>query len=306
LRFAGSLATKGFHVRTLVTILLVLLLCPAAVAASTSSRDAAARSQMVETTSSYGPNAQDTMRLFAQKGTSTHPAVLFIHGGGWTRSQPTAVEIGVGRRLEARTGWDVAVIGYPASTPPLWKVEPAAVLLALGVLGRERGVDPRRVAIWGESAGAQLGLLTAYRRAVHSRPPVRAVVSISGPTNMTTEFTSNLELWFGAVLAFEGLLPLADGLLGPSRYAETSPMTHVTSTSPPTFQAVSLDDPLIPQAQIAQLAHRLKAHQIRHRTFHVPGSQHATAVESETPIGQHSTVESLAIVFIRAAFIGHK
>lgn len=285
-----------------------LLSCAAATALAAAlvgvvQQPAAAESQSIVTIhSTYGVLADETMTTYAPVGSGSHPAILFVHGGAWGRAEPNGGELAEGRQLAERTGWVVAVIGYPTQTAPERRVEPDAILAALDKLASRADVDRSRIALWGESAGGQLALLTAYRDSLRSHPLVAAVVSVSGPTDMSVEYDGSNPLDPYAVTHFEGIglvQALLDGLL---RYRTTSPADLVTRRTTPTFQAISRHDPLVSPRQIAELARRLANHDVRHVTRYVAGSDHSYPIEFERPPGAHADVQTLALRFVSSVF----
>ena len=136
---------------------------------------------VVTTTGWYATDHADTISIFEPVGAGPFPAILFVHGGAWGRAQPNAYELDWARDLAAAQGWLVAVIGYPTKVKHEQIVEPNAVALAISGLARRPDVDRQAIAVWGESAGGQLALLSGYRDARRLHPQVSAIVSISGP-----------------------------------------------------------------------------------------------------------------------------
>ncbi len=97
------------------------------------------------------------------------PSVVFIHGGGWAwgdRSQKFGgadVYGNIGRFL-ASQGYGAAVISYRLIWETDWRTQAADVARAVAWVQRnirERGGDPRRVFLFGHSAGAQLAMRVA-------------------------------------------------------------------------------------------------------------------------------------------------
>jgi acetyl esterase/lipase len=252
----------------------------------------------------YGPEPDETFVSYVPDGgaSGVHPAVLFIHGGAWGRPEPNAGELAECRSLAEKTGWIVTAIGYPTWTTPERRVEPAAVRTALVDLAARPDVDRQRIALWGESAGGQLALLTAYRDSLRKHPLVTAVVSISGPTDMTIEYNGTNPKDPAAVTHFEGLSPTQAAADGSDRYSTTSPADIVSQLSTPTFQAIGHRDPLVPQRQVTELSTLLSELDIRHQTRYVSGSDHSYPIEFERPTGSTLDVQQLAINFITATF----
>lgn len=259
---------------------------------------AQSRPALLVSSGRFGPSADDTYRLFAPNIAGRHPAVLFIHGGAWGRAQPEGPEYAFCRKLALRTGWVVATIGYPTWTVPERRVEPSAIRDALVHLAADPAVDPHRIALWGESSGGQLALLAAYRDKPDHVGLVDAVVSISGPTAMRVEYHSVAQTAIGAVTHFEGTTPAH----GAARYDATSPVALVRRDAPPTFQAISRHDPLVPPVQVRTLSKRLAAAGVRHQTVHVPGRDHSFPLEFDRPAHHRHSVQWLAVHFVRSVF----
>jgi acetyl esterase len=112
-----------------------------------------------------GPAGDVAVRLYAASGALNLPVVMFFHGGGWVLSS-VAGHDHMARRLAARTGALVASVEYrlapehPYPAPhddcwaaTAWTAEHAA----------EWGGDPSRLAVCGDSAGANLAAGVAIR-----------------------------------------------------------------------------------------------------------------------------------------------
>jgi acetyl esterase/lipase len=258
--------------------------------------------QIVSTTGWYATDHADTITTFAPAGDGRYPAVIFVHGGAWGRAQPNDNELQWGHDLAQTQGWLVAVIGYPAKVPNEQVVEPRALAFAIDAVAHRSDVDPNAIALWGESAGAQLALVAAYRDARTLRPLVSGVVSISGPTDMRSEYNSFAEIWLHAVTRFEGMTPQAAREAGSRRYSQTSPVDVVSRRSPPTFQAISRLDPLVPSNQVKILTKRLIDLEVMHRSVWLRGDGHSTAIENQNPPDSPYTVQELAVSFLKSAF----
>jgi acetyl esterase len=101
---------------------------------------------------------------------TAQPAVLFLHGGGWVVGDLDGVDA-LCRALANRTGAVVVSVDYrlapehpfPAALDDAW-----TVLTWLHEHAHELGVDPDRLAVAGESAGANLAAAAARR--AHADP----------------------------------------------------------------------------------------------------------------------------------------
>lgn len=248
------------------------------------------RATVSESTQRFGHRPEQFMRVFTPTRGHRHPAVLFVHGGAWTRAWALPNEVSFARRLAARTGWVVAVPGYNTSTSPGSRVQPRNVERALSTLRAGRHVNPARVALWGESAGGNLSMIVGYAHP----DQVRAVVSVSGPTDMVYEYRNVTGVLRREIRHFEGGRPRAR----PAAYRVTSPVRHVRSTTPPTLLATSTHDKVVPPRQQHALYRMLRAAGVRCRLAVVAGSGHSSEIESKAVIGSTHTVRATAIAFL--------
>lgn len=121
---------------------------------------------------------------------NARPAVLVIHGGGWSRGAKGDYERY--NRWLAGNGFVVFDCNYRLAKPdaqfPCQLNDVQEALKWVLANGTKYGADPGRVALLGRSAGAQLALLTAYVAGECTDPsanrPVKAVVGFYGPTDL--------------------------------------------------------------------------------------------------------------------------
>ena len=109
------------------------------------------------------------------------PAVLFVHGGGWSKGT-RAWWSGHARRFTARTGWPSFTVDYALDAARPHLVQRADVVAAVDWVranAADLGVDPDRIALVGASAGGHLALLAGTTGA-----DVQAVVSLAGVADL--------------------------------------------------------------------------------------------------------------------------
>lgn len=119
--------------------------------------------------------------------TTSAPVVLFVHGGGWRAGSrrvfvPTMDGDAPFERIVA-AGFAVAAIDYRLAGEarfPAQLDDVAAALLWVRENGPEHGLDPERIVLWGESAGATLAALAGLTGGVG----IRGVVDWYGPTDL--------------------------------------------------------------------------------------------------------------------------
>jgi acetyl esterase len=93
------------------------------------------------------------------------PALIYLHGGGWTLFSLDTHDR-VMREYAARAGLMVVGVDYalsPEAKYPVALEQVVAVARFLRERGAELGVDPQRIAIGGDSAGANLAISACIR-----------------------------------------------------------------------------------------------------------------------------------------------
>lgn len=118
-------------------------------------------------------------------GKGPFPAVILVHGGGWTNGNKTANFVLPLFEPLTRTGYTWFTIDYrlaPQYPYPAAVEDVESAILFVKKHARDYKVDPRKIALMGESAGGHLVNLIGTR----NRPPadVAAVVSFYGPIDM--------------------------------------------------------------------------------------------------------------------------
>ena len=167
------------------------------------------------------------------------PAVLLVHGGGWEAGDKrTYIRPWFATLSAAKIAW--FTINYRLA--PEWK-HPAAVedieaaLAWVGANAKRLGVDPKRIAIMGESAGGHLAALAGLR----GRQKPAALVSFYG--------IHDFALWFKQ----RGEIPKNIAKYLPDTKAETlretSPVTYVEKAVPPMLLIHGTADKGVPWEQ---------------------------------------------------------
>jgi acetyl esterase len=197
--------------------------------------------------------------------------VLVVHGGGWRFGDKRRMA-GIARAL-ARAGFVAFNVNYSLATPsrpgfPTQLKELGAALRWIGRHAPRYGVDPRRLAALGSSAGAHLAALLGTSGTGFSRnvPRLRAVVSWSAPFDL-------------ASLDQQALAPAVESFLGcgvgacAQRRGAASPLTHVTAGDP-AMLIVASEAELVPVVQAHRMAARLRAVGVPHRLWVRSGTAH--------------------------------
>ena len=192
----------------------------------------------------YDTHPQTVMDIYRPAGKGPHPAMIIIHGGGWTGgAKGGMVANWVVRYLEK--GFVVANVEYRLAKVA---TAPAAVEDALKAAGffldnaKKYGADPKRVAVTGGSAGGHLALMVGMtpKSAKLGKPvKVRAVINFYGITDVDDQLHGpNMRKYAVA------WVPESPGRTALAR--RVSPMTYVRKDVPPVLTLHGDADATVP------------------------------------------------------------
>jgi acetyl esterase/lipase len=204
------------------------------------------------------------MDIYRPQGSAAPtPALLYVHGGGWTGGDKRS---GEGIRdipeLLAR-GYLVAAVNYrlaPRYKFPAMIEDVKCAVRFLRANAERFSINPEKIGAWGGSAGGHLVALLGTADAtagwdvgqyLEQSSRVQAVVDMYGPTDLT--------------VLFEGANPrLMEQVFGTSdRNSETlqkaSPVNWVSSDDPPFLILHGERDPLVPVSQSQIFYEKLRA-----------------------------------------------
>ncbi len=206
--------------------------------------------------------------FYRPHGTTPAPAVLLIHGGGWSGEDGRWQMSPIAARL-ARRGYAVLNVTYRLA--PRW-IYPAPVedlqeaVKWMRANSVARGIDPDRIAAFGYSAGGYLAALTGLIEGSRDSD-LRAIVSGGAPSDLT--------LYPGGDLVPQFLGGTQQET--PGRFREASPVNYVTPDSPPMFIYQSTGDQLVqPEHALAMIA-ALERNGVAHETFWIHRRDHIAA-----------------------------
>ncbi|MGY1651007.1 alpha/beta hydrolase fold domain-containing protein [Geodermatophilus sp. SYSU D01119] len=210
--------------------------------------------------------------LYLPPGEGPHPAVLFLHGGGWRLgSRHSGGPAFPGRTLFQRVaaaGIAVASADYRLSGEAVWPAQLSdakAAVRWLRARAAELRVDGDRLAAWGESAGGHLAALLG----LVTDPDSEGDVGVTGPSSAVVAVAA----WYPPtdLVGFAGDAGAdpADAttreaqLLGappvdvPDAAAQASPLSHVSAGAPPFLLLHGRADRFVPCVQSERLADAL-------------------------------------------------
>jgi acetyl esterase len=235
----------------------------------------------------YGQAGGTRLSLDARipEGAGPFPAAIIVHGGAWVAGDgrnsvlPLFQPLADARIATFSISYRLAKRGPDGFTLP----GNISQILTLGTASddvrqavayvkshaTEYRVDPDRIALIGESAGAQLASMAALRPGPNGA--VRTVVALYGPSDLVK--LAQTSVWIPDNIresvkgsAFESML------FGGLR--EFSPVTWVSRQSPPFLLIHGTADTLVPFDQSQDLCDKLHAAGVRCEIYPVKGGRH--------------------------------
>ncbi|MEG3125485.1 alpha/beta hydrolase [Sphingomonas sp. GB1N7] len=246
---------------------------------------------------------------FASAG--PRPLIVYVHGGGWMAGGPrrSAAYVDWPKVLAslAARGYVVASVSYRFSREAPF---PAAIqdvkagIRWLRARAATYNIDPKRAAIWGQSAGGHLAALAGVSCNVAALEPgarivpktanVETVASTAAGSDQASDCVQAVVGWFG-IYDFAMMPkrtspppgmppgPSADNLfLGcpagdctPEQRAFASPVTYVDRSDPPFLLMHGSDDQTVPEAQTETFDAALRAKGVSVRKIVIPGVDHS-------------------------------
>ena len=202
--------------------------------------------------------------LYRPRSGGLHPAVLLIHGGGWTGKDGRWQMTPVAKQLVKR-GYVVLNVTYRLAPKYIYPAPVDDMRQAVGWMrehAAELEIDPSRIAAFGYSAGGYLAAMTAY-----TGEDIRAVVAGGTPSDLT--------LYPGGDLVPQFLGGKRQEI--PDRFREASPVNYITHHSPPTFVYHAVEDTLVPREHAWAMINALERSDVPHEVCWIDGRDHVAA-----------------------------
>ncbi|HEX9824325.1 MAG TPA: alpha/beta hydrolase [Actinomycetota bacterium] len=258
----------------------------------------------VESSIPYVARADGSLRLdaYLPDADAPVPAILVIHGGGW--SAGSRADVAPVARALAGAGFAAFAIDYrlaPAHPYPAAVEDAAAAVRWVRRQADRYGIDPTRIAALGGSAGghlaAMLGVLGSGPRDRGAR--VAAVATWSAPLDLERTVAET------AAGSRPGLAAIVDGFLGcPLPCAErawaASPISHIDGTDA-AMLVVNGTDEIVPLGPAEAMVDRLSAAGVPSLLRTVPGSLHSWQYAAAPVGGGGDTALEATIVYLSSA-----
>ena len=147
------------------------------------------------------------VRVYSPAGAGPHPVLLFYHGGGWVIGDIETHD-GICRALTNAAGCAVASVDYrlaPEFRYPVAVDDAYAGLRFVVDRAAQLGIDPRRVAVGGDSAGGNLAAVVALMARDRRGPAIRQQVLVYPVTDHRFDTPSYRENATGYVLTADAM-----------------------------------------------------------------------------------------------------
>ncbi len=196
---------------------------------------------------------------------SARPAVLMVHGGGWAAGDRS--ELRDLAYLAAREGMVVLSMDYRLSSQgahwPAPAEDVATVLDWMRGHAGDLGIDGRRIALLGGSAGGHLAAWVARDPDPKKRPDRLIVLWAPWDLGVLPE------------TAPDWVRPTVAKLLNGQPARDASPLHHLVRDMPPTLIVHGTDDELVPIDQSRQACAALRALDNECVLVELPKQRHA-------------------------------
>lgn len=212
------------------------------------------------------------------------PLIVWVHGGAWRAGRKADVPI----LPLAKQGFAIASVDYRLSPVAKFPAQTQDIHAAIRFLRKQAstyGIDTKRIAVAGSSAGGHLAALvgvSADAQELTGQPDetqrtpsgVGAIVSFYGASNLESILSQSTE--HGLSVRVPALKLLLGGLPEeePRLARLASPVAHVDADDPPLLWIHGDADPQMPYAQAIEMRDAYAKHDLPFELVTVKGGLH--------------------------------
>jgi acetyl esterase/lipase len=216
---------------------------------------------LVLTDIAYGNHPLQKMDVYLPKNRNANTRIIVsVHGGGWFSGDKSEGKDGA--IYFQQQGYVFISINYRLTRTPENNIHPAQIqdigkaLDFISSKNKEWSLSDNRIILFGGSAGAHLSLLYSYK--YDDDKKIKAVISISGPTDLTD---SSIRVNNIGDLSIEEIIESFIGekiTTDPKAWQDASPINFIKSNSTPTFFIHGTNDHTVPYQQSVSAYNKLK------------------------------------------------
>jgi acetyl esterase len=216
-----------------------------------------------------------TLDAWIPPSAKPQPAVILVHGGGWTKGDKRTY---IKPWFPTLTAAGIAWFSIDYRLAPQWKHPAAAEDVEAAVRwvqanAKQWNVDPKRLALMGESAGGHLVAFVGARGKVK----LKAVVDFYGPNDLPL-----INQQRGVSQSIQALLPDTS----PETVRAASPATYIHRGMPPFLFLHGTGDKAVPWQQSPAMCDQMKAAGARCEVLLIDGAPHGVENWEKDPAFQ--------------------
>jgi acetyl esterase len=225
-----------------------------------------------------GPAGDLAIRLYRPEGEGTKPALVYFHGGGWVIGSLASHDHAC-RRLAQMSGFVIIAVDYRLAPEHRFPAAFDDAYVATRWVAAEAAslrIDPSRIGVAGDSAGANLAAAVALKARNEAGPALSVQILIYPATQFDTETQSNIRNAEGYGLTTAAMRWFSAQYI-PDPADRQSPFASVMNAEsvsglPPAFIATAEFDPLCDEGEA--YAERLRAAGVPVTTIRYDGTIH--------------------------------
>lgn len=251
-----------------------------------------------------------------KKSSGNAPMIFYIHGGGWTggdkievAGSPMGVDKMIARLLD--NGYAVVSVDYrlaPDYLMPAQTDDVSKVFEFIVKNGQKYGLDSKRIAVMGESAGGHLAQWLSVTQGKHLKASV-PFYGVSDVVNLQKMLRANplcqnvtaAQFYRAAGVSVPDDFVVEEMVFGGKAGSPTfiqnatkgSAIYHINQDTPPTLLFHGSNDCTIDHEQSVVFLQKLQEHQIPSELITLEGEGHATAKFWITPQYQEKVLAFL-------------
>ncbi|WP_128545854.1 alpha/beta hydrolase [Larkinella soli] len=243
----------------------------------------------------YGSDAKQTFNIYLPAGRTeeTTPTLFFIFGGAWIEGDKDSITAAVPYLRSLFPTSAIVLFNYRLYDQGKGNFKfPAQEQDVKDCIEKVLNNSStykisKNFVLWGQSAGAQLAMLYAYKYGKTSFKPL-AVVEQVGPSDMLSFYKQSKDKELKKLLVeLMGNPNSADTVL----YNSSSPLKYITADSPPTLVMHGTADDVVPYQQAELLRRKLEQYGVPHVYKLYPNEGHELS-----GVDDESTEEVLAFL----------
>ncbi len=234
-------------------------------------------------------NPKQTLDIFTpptRPGQSL-PVLIYVHGGGWSSSSKVNGLIDYYKQDLLDRGIAVVSINHRLAPKDTFPAQNQDVECSIGYMHKQAGrygLDSRRIALFGESSGAQLITAAALNPTTPTpmwKSSIRAVVSFYGISDFQSllsdkNYRGNAKMYLGK---------------NPQQQALQASVIYRDINNPPPFLIVHGDnDPVIPVNQSKALYRHIQKFSNRNQLLIIKGGGHGITMKNKPNASQLRTI----------------